>query len=607
MSEEAKVYLDHLIPRENLRYQRPQQAFRDTGTTKQPILTLRDFLVQSEYKAVYRKPDFQRSTFAWTPEDCVLLLESVVQSQVVPSIIMWRSPDNGFRYILDGGHRISVVIAWLQDDWGESQVDLFDNPQQAELVRRAARQVRSLVEERIGKISDYELAAQEIVRLTKEGRNPSQEMGNLQNGKALERGLFFQALRSGDVLFNILWVNGDYKTAEQSFLKINRSGRLLTDWEKRLIENRDSSFARLVMSLASVHSAPYYWPDTVDDEVDRPQIEAQVPVILEKIKYLDKVLFQPEYRKPIVSPTQPIMVATGEKRPYYIAELLTIVKGYRGQSNETEELLAVDRDGPVSQIVDNGYRHITGAVELFDHIVGNPDPTDPANKSVEIVPLLYFYKSDGFYIRSLLYGFIYWLCQGNENEVRARKELFSAYRGNFERFFGNDKDLLVQALGRNVGSGAEVTLQTALYFDKLLQLLIKYGGNVEDEDLLNEYGEMVAGLTKGTKQSATHQAVRSRIFTSRQKSVTLIDAHLSSMHTCEICRGKLDPMKKVQHDHKQRRRDGGQTFCNQRRDQIEQIQSGFVTPLPVFSHTYVPNGPVQLSFLDDMEFANPLF
>ncbi len=98
--EDLKVYLDHLIKRENLRY----DLFGEHTSSRATLL---------------RKPDFQRTTWSWTAEDCVSLLESIVNEQVIPSIIMWSSPENGYDYVLDGGHRISVVLAWLNDNWGE--------------------------------------------------------------------------------------------------------------------------------------------------------------------------------------------------------------------------------------------------------------------------------------------------------------------------------------------------------------------------------------------------------------------------------------------------------------------------------------------------------
>lgn len=607
MADEVKVYLDHHIQRENLRYRRQEEAFKEHTASRHPTARIIDFMRDEEYVSTLRKPDFQRATWAWSPKECVSLLDSLVKGQVIPSIIMWRSPENALRYILDGGHRVSVVMAWLKDDWGESQADLMENEQQADEVRKAARLVRQLVRDDIGTIEEYEAAAQEINRLTKEGRTPKVEMANQQNGKAFDRGIFYNTLRAGDVFFNVLWVNGDYRTAEQSFLKINKSGKQLSEWETKLIENRDSSFARLVMSIASVDSAPYYWP-TAPTELPDGVPQQMVTGILDDIRYVEHTLLSPPFRRPVRTLDQSLLDATPDKRPAYIAEFLTVVRGYRGQTAETEQLLQADQHAEPREIIENGAKLIHDARDTLDHIIGDQEASATANESLELVPLLYFYKSDGQHIRSLLYGLLYWLLQGNSNEVRTRKDIFSVYRGKFEQIFRADKDTIVQGLSRNVGSGTEVTVRTALYFNDLLRLIVNYRGEIDSESFLVDYTNMATESGKAGK--STVQAVRSRIFTPKQRSTAVIDMLLDGLSACQVCGGKIDPTRKVQHDHIQKHRDGGQTigtnqrvvhpYCNQRRDKIEQLrqlQTG--VSLPIFEVIDNPQAPTQLRLFSD--------
>jgi len=96
--EDLKVYLDHLIKRENLRYQRSRERMSSSGPT---TLRMSDLFGEhtSSRATLLRKPDFQRTTWSWTAEDCVSLLESIVNEQVIPSIIMWSSPENGYDYV----------------------------------------------------------------------------------------------------------------------------------------------------------------------------------------------------------------------------------------------------------------------------------------------------------------------------------------------------------------------------------------------------------------------------------------------------------------------------------------------------------------------------
>ena len=102
-----KVHLDHLIPRESLRYSRDTRP-----SSTEPILRAVEDIHVLKYAdleekkgsfslfSLLRKPDFQRETSAWSPEQCTSLLESIVGTLIIPSLIMWESPDNGFLYIL---------------------------------------------------------------------------------------------------------------------------------------------------------------------------------------------------------------------------------------------------------------------------------------------------------------------------------------------------------------------------------------------------------------------------------------------------------------------------------------------------------------------------
>ena len=44
---------------------------------------------------VLRKPDFQRETANWEPEKIADLIESFLEGDLIPSIILWRSPKSG--------------------------------------------------------------------------------------------------------------------------------------------------------------------------------------------------------------------------------------------------------------------------------------------------------------------------------------------------------------------------------------------------------------------------------------------------------------------------------------------------------------------------------
>src|SRR5690242_6423416 len=105
------VNLDALIPREDFEIEpSPSQA------TANSTFQIRDLEASSFAYAVLRKPDFQRETSEWGPEKVVSFVESFLDGDLIPALILWQAGNQVF--VIDGAHRLSALIAWVQDDYG---------------------------------------------------------------------------------------------------------------------------------------------------------------------------------------------------------------------------------------------------------------------------------------------------------------------------------------------------------------------------------------------------------------------------------------------------------------------------------------------------------
>lgn len=565
---EIKVRLDHLIPRESLRWVDPQEQDQHHLPMKRSPMTkllYKDLADRGEMLPIFpllRKPDFQRETSAWTPEDCVKLLESIVKSLIIPSLIVWKSPENSFLYILDSAHRISVMRAWIIDDWGDKAPEnYYERHEFYDEIRQASQAVRDLVKGHIGSYNDFVAAGKKFLDASRLG-SPREKL----NDGEFRRGLFYTDMIQ-EAGFHIQEVSGDYEIAEASFLRINRSGQPLDDWETTLIENRNSSLARAVMSIANA-GAGRYWPE----HASISHLDTTLRFLTDESKELHQRIFVPPLKAPIHDANVPF-IASSQYFPKhaYLLELLPIILA----TDDVDKLFIKDLDASPEAVIKNGRVLIERTALTFKHLTGGSN--NPL--SLSLVPLFYFYTGIGRYVRSSFYGFITWLMSGDDKDIRTRKTIFSAHRGRFEEIiFAYDA---AGAITRRFGSGPRATDATVKFYQELLRLLITDSAPVNEQSIQSKLTEIMANLTTPSQRQKTN---KSRGFTTSQKTKINLREIFNSAIRCEICGGVLDLRLGVQYDHITRFSDSGVTdvdqgrpthpFCNNQRDAIEDYQSG---------------------------------
>ena len=140
------VNLDALIVREDL-HKRPDDTVPPATKTRDIKIT--ELTTDSLFLQSLRKPDFQRETASWDSENVVDLVESFLKGDFVPSIILWFSAD-GKSFVIDGAHRLSALIAWVHDDYGDRRTSLefFSNfipTEQKKIAEKTRNQMNSRV------------------------------------------------------------------------------------------------------------------------------------------------------------------------------------------------------------------------------------------------------------------------------------------------------------------------------------------------------------------------------------------------------------------------------------------------------------------------------
>ena len=148
----VRITLDSMIPRDDFAveagFEEPDEFEFDLFTGF-PITSLAK---ESGVLKLLRKPDFQRETNHWTAEQTATFIASFLDGEVIPSLILWKSPS--FIFVIDGGHRLSALRAWMEDDYGDGALSqAFYGYDISQAQKRAAKRARKLIEERIGRYS----------------------------------------------------------------------------------------------------------------------------------------------------------------------------------------------------------------------------------------------------------------------------------------------------------------------------------------------------------------------------------------------------------------------------------------------------------------------
>lgn len=242
------ITLDALIPREDFNV---LSATGSSGNTRnKTTLSIEDLKYDSFFFSALRKPIFQRETNEWDAEKVCSMIESFVNDELVPAIILWRN-QGGYIFVIDGAHRLSSLGAWINDDYGDGSIsnDYYGN-YISEEQRHIAEKTRELVNERIGSYKEIESISKN--RITTEDKNKNEIAKNL-----------------GALAIQLQWVDGNASKAEDSFLKINQSATKISDAELDLIKNRECSYAIAARAIVRAGKGYNYWSAYGENEQNR--------------------------------------------------------------------------------------------------------------------------------------------------------------------------------------------------------------------------------------------------------------------------------------------------------------------------------------------------
>lgn len=511
------VNLDALIKRADFGTELEDEEWFENFNT----ISVRDLTEGSLVGPNLRKPDFQRETNHWTPDQVLSLLQSFVNGDLVPSVILWKSPT--FLFVIDGGHRLSALRAWIEDDYGDGALSYeFFGREISKEQKRVAEKTRKLINDSIGSYKQLKLK-------NDKSDLPSEERKVIS--KIISRGLQVQ------------WVKGDADKAEHSFFKINTKGTPLDQVEELLLKHRKKPIpiaARAVIRAGTGHK---YWSCFVPENANK---------IEECAKELHKTLFEPEIRRPIKTLDLPLGGSNGVRTAIEILIDLMLIANRNQQGfprNISEQ--ADDNDGKDTVEV------LRRIVKLARRVTGND------HGSLGLHPAIYFYGPSGRHSSAMFMGMLSLIARKLVNNDQSFFYKFTSARENLESILITHKDLIATILQKHSSKN-----RIGIFSDLIDELVGRINRKEEVVDLdivkiTKLEGKIVIGEVSSSVKS----------FSDDTKSESFIKSALVSALKCPICHGYLDPEKSVSYDHITRMREEGNgssencqlthPFCNQ--------------------------------------------
>ena len=507
------VNLDAMIARADF----AQIKDEDSGYETIEKIAIHHFTKEGLTGKILRKPDFQRETNHWTPEQVVSLLECFVSGDLIPSVILWKSPT--FLFVIDGGHRLSVLKAWVEDDYGDGYTSSkYFGDSISESQKKSAKKTRDLVNAKIG---SYQHFRQKV----EEGEI------DVKISSILSRALPVQ------------WVKGDADKAEVSFFKINTQGTPLDQIEQSLLENRKKPIAISARAIIRAGRGHKYWSKFSTDKTQK---------IEELAKKLHLTLFEPEIRTPIKNLDLPLGGSKGIRTALQIIiEYLTIACMTQTQKNQTIEFGSDDDYG------DQTIEVLKKAERLTNRITGND------KGSLGLHPAIYYYGPSGIHSSPLFLGTARFISEKICNNDGDFFKKFSLARKRVEDALITHKELIATVL-QKLGSTKRVEV-----YSRIINSIYKKSSESKDinETDIVEWAGLTGKIVVGSEK------IKSSTFSDGAKSKIFIQASLKTAMTCPLCQGYIDTNKSISYDHVIRKENGGlgnsengqitHPFCNQ--------------------------------------------
>lgn len=491
-----QVNLDALIPREDFEVVDGSPPSSPTSTLQIRNLEPGDF-----FYSVVRKPDFQRETSDWSPDKIAGFVQSYLDGDLIPALILWQAGSHIF--VIDGAHRLSALVAWVHDDYGDGDTSkrFFDGIiSEDQMV--AADYTRKLVKRKVGSFADHKFAIQ---------------FPEKSKAEIVER-----ARRLGAQAVQLQWVKGDASKAEASFFKINQSATPIDKTELRLLKSRTHPNALAARAIVRSGTGHKYWSRF------KAEIRAQIE---EQAKAINELLFAPTLKTPIKTLDLPVAGKgySAQTLPL-IFEFVNLANGIKGESSQQADI-----SGEMT------LRYLKACRKISNRLSGNHA------SSLGLHPAIYFYSATGRYQPTAFLATVSMIRSFDEDNYFRE---FTSVRGRFESFLLKHR-ILVNQITVKYGSGAKGYAQLQDLQQYIVRKMVK---GLDDKAILRALASEAE--FSFLQPSEVELGEYGQEFSSGSKSAIFLRDAMKDPLRCAICSGLIH-RNAISIDHKQRVSEGG--------------------------------------------------
>ena len=504
------VNLDALIRREDFTVNvDPKKTNALNQDTKMKIVELE---ASSLWFKWLRKPDFQRTTAQWSPEKVAGFIESYVAGDLIPALILWQSETSGI-FVIDGAHRLSALIAWVHDDYGDGALSIPFFEMIAPEQKAAADETRRLVSSKTGSYIEIKHGANLVP----------------------DRARFASNLATLGV--TLQWVQGDASRAERSFHTINTEQTPIGDLEVRLIRDRKCANAIATRALVGAGTGRYSPPsftESVNTEIKKLASDVYKDLFVPPLETPIKTLDLPVAGRGYSAETMKLILDFVEfVNPLPAPDSKTKKRGKK--ADILAPTMDVDRDGSKT------IKFLENVRNASSRIAGLRP------QSLGLHPAVYFYSATGKYQPAAFLAAVRFI---QELEAINQLNLFTKQRFDFEELLVKHKYLINQIV-RKFGAGQR-SLNGVLRLYRHVFAGVGLGKTeaaiiptiVEEETMA--FLKPIVDFDKGTNSE----------FTTERKSAVFLAQALKASLRCSECNARLH-RNSINFDHVVDKKQGG--------------------------------------------------